>query len=446
MVNFTHLEQGTPASAWQLDGLTSLDELTETRAVIVAAHPDDETLGAGGLIAHLAARGVVIDVVVATAGEASHPKSTTLTPTELGQRRATEVRAAVHALAPTARLHLLGLPDGHLADHVHTLEAALIGLVEPGCLVVAPWRGDAHPDHEAAGHAAAAVAQQARLLEYPIWAWHWGSPGDPRLPWSQLRSWPVPAAALQRKAVAMAAHQTQVLPLSPLPGDETLLDPAFLAHFERDVEVFVEQPDPLSMTGGDFDRFYATAGSDPWGFTDRWYEERKRAITLASLPRQRFARGFEPGCSIGVLTELLAVRCDDLLATDVSEAALGQARRRTQRFGHVRIEKASVPGQWPHGSFDLVVLSEVGYYCGPVDLERLAQRAARSLTAGGVLVACHWRHRVEAYPLTGDQVHERLRAQPHLAVLAQHIEEDFVLDVLVPRPAASVARATGLLS
>jgi len=200
------------------------------------------------------------------------------------------------------------------------------------------------------------------------------------------------------------------------------------------------------MTADAFDAFYADGGEDPWGFTDRWYEQRKQAITLASLPRRHFGRAFEPGCSIGVLTELLAPRCEDLLATDVAQAALLQARRRTSRFPQVRIERASVPAQWPDGEFDLIVLSEVGYYCGSTDLARLAERAAASLAADGVLVACHWRHPVAEYPISGDDVHAALLAQSGLASLSHHLEEDFVLDVLVRPPAVSVARATGLLT
>ena len=92
-----------------------------------------------------------------------------------------------------------------------------------------------------------------------------------------------------------------------------------------------------------------------------------------------------------------------------------------------------------------MVLSEVGYYCGPDDLRTLVDRAAGALATDGVLVACHWRHPVPEYPLGGDAVHAALRAHPRLALLARHEEEDFLLDVLVPAPATSVARATGLV-
>lgn len=192
-----------------------------------------------------------------------------------------------------------------------------------------------------------------------------------------------------------------------------------------------------------FDDLYA-AHEDPWGFTDRWYEQRKRSLLLACLPRPRFARAFEPGCSIGVLTAELAQRCDALLSTDVAPRALEAAARRVAGLPGVVLEQRRVPAQWPDATFDLVVLSEVGYYCGAPDLDLLAVRAASSLTPDGVLVACHWRHPVADYPLSGDDVHAVLRAQPGLAVLAEHVEEDFRLDVLVPAPATSVARASGV--
>ena len=109
------------------------------------------------------------------------------------------------------------------------------------------------------------------------------------------------------------------------------------------------------------------------------------------------------------------------------------------------MEQLRIPQQWPAGPFDLVVLSEIGYYCGSDDLDRMIGAATSSLTDDGVLLACHWRHPVADYPLTGDQVHDRLRREPSLAVLAEHVEEDFRLDVLVRPPAVSVARREGLV-
>ena len=122
-----------------------------------------------------------------------------------------------------------------------------------------------------------------------------------------------------------------------------------------------------------------------------------------------------------------------------------EARARLAGRAGVVFEQRRVPQDWPSGWFDLVVLSEIGYYCGTSDLSLLIQAAAASLTPDGVLLACHWRHPVADYPLTGDEVHARLRRESGLAVLASHVEEDFLLDVFTPAPARSVARVDGLL-
>lgn len=200
-----------------------------------------------------------------------------------------------------------------------------------------------------------------------------------------------------------------------------------------------------SLPGEYFDALYAT-DADPWGLSDRWYEQRKYACTLAALPQQRYHRGYEPGCSIGVLTALLAPRCDRLLATDVSSAALSTAGSRLASFCHVEVEQRRVPEQWPAGSFDLITISELGYYFGEHDLQRLWDAALTALEPGGTLLAVHWRHPVADYPQTGDTVHASLAAQPSLARMVTHVEEDFRLEVYVRTPPAprSVATQTGL--
>ena len=200
---------------------------------------------------------------------------------------------------------------------------------------------------------------------------------------------------------------------------------------------------PGSLGRGYFDEFYA-GRDDPWGFTSRWYEERKRALTLAVLPRRRFTSVFEPGCSIGVLTADLALRCDALLATDIAAAPLRVARKRLRDNPHVRFEQRTVPQDWPPGSFDLVVLSEMAYYCSDLDLDELIRRARSSLTADGVLLLCHWRHPVSEYPQSGDEVHRRALADRGLTRLAGYLDDDVRVDVLVRPPARSVAAQEGL--
>ena len=95
-----------------------------------------------------------------------------------------------------------------------------------------------------------------------------------------------------------------------------------------------------------FDALYAR-DDDPWRFATSAYESEKYAATLDALPATRFANAFEVGCSIGVLTRLLATRCDALLAADVAEAALSQARARCADCAHVMVRHMRVPAEWP---------------------------------------------------------------------------------------------------
>lgn len=476
MVTFTHDSAGTPPRTWVdalgAAGLATADLTGLRRLVVVAAHPDDESLGAGGLIAAAAAAGVVVEVVVATDGEASHPDSPTHTPDQLAQVRRVEVAAAVAALAPEAALTLLHLPDGGLMDHLAELTDDVRSLLRAGLdgptWVVSPWIGDGHPDHHAAGTAAidaAAGMPGMTVLQYPIWAWHWGTPDGADVPLDRLRTLSLTGDVLAAKRRALAAHHSQKMPLSDLPGDEALLPHSLTDFFDEPAEYFLapaaadfrppppgtpvpateQTPSPArSLDQGFFDEFYGDQ-DDPWQFETRWYEERKRDLTLASLPRRRFRSTFEPGCSIGVLTEELARRTDRLLAADIAQHPLDRARRRLSDAPHVTFEKLRIPQEWPSGSFDLIVLSEIGYYCGDADLDLLIERAVASLDDDGVLVACHWRHPVAEYPLGGDEVHQRIHDRSGLALLASHLEADFRLEVYVRPPAVSVAGRDGLV-
>jgi SAM-dependent methyltransferase len=202
----------------------------------------------------------------------------------------------------------------------------------------------------------------------------------------------------------------------------------------------------VTLGPGYFDAMYEAA-PDPWGFEDRWYEQRKYAISLAQLPDRRYRRAFEPGCSIGVLTAMLAGRCDRLLSWDVAAGAVQAAARRTCDLPNVRVERRQIPHEWPEGRFDLIVFSEVLYYLGDRDLEQALDYGVHALEPGGTLLAVHWRHPVTDYPRSGDDVHRVLAARPGLARLVSHQEEDFLAEVYrraEGRP-VSVARAAGLV-
>lgn len=465
-MTFDRRNDGTLEARWRRDAhwpdVRPVDLTGVAHLIVVAAHPDDESLGAGGLIARCAGAGLPIEVIVATDGEKSHPGSLVLREPELARIRRSELRESVAAVAPTASIDFLGLPDAGLRAHRDALaEAIRARILGPHTLVIAPWRADGHGDHEAAGLAAqqAVEGTEARLLEYPIWLWHWAAPEDDRVPWSSFATFDLSAGERLSKAQAIEAHETQQTALSLRPEDQPVLDEAFLEHFARGFEVFIESEPhsdahvpadsrtatPSASLGQDFfDRFYADA-DDPWGFETRWYEKRKRSITIASLPRERFGRALEVGCSIGVLTEQLADRCDAVLAVDVAERPLAIARQRLAARSSVRFERMLLPGEWPEGTFDLIVVSEVGYYWSAADRSRAIGLAERSLAADGVLVLCHWRHAVKDYPEAGDAVHQAFVSESSLVRLVFHEEEDFLLDILVREGSPSVARETGLL-
>jgi SAM-dependent methyltransferase len=182
---------------------------------------------------------------------------------------------------------------------------------------------------------------------------------------------------------------------------------------------------------------------DPWAFKQRWYEQRKRALTLAALPRRSYAAIFEPGCGNGELSAALATRCADFLCCDTSSTAAGLARQRLSEFEHAQVRHARLPAEWPEGTFDLIVFSELGYYLDPLDLDQWIHRALASLTPDGQLLACHWRQPIEGCPQTAHQVHQRLQERLQMPRLFAHREEDFLLD-LWSRDPMSVAEKEGL--
>ncbi|MEO6886711.1 MAG: PIG-L family deacetylase, partial [Jatrophihabitantaceae bacterium] len=276
---FDHRVDGTLEQAWKtsgLDRLPSLDPLSADASVlVVAAHPDDETLGAGGLMADAAAGGAAVHVLVATDGEASHPQSPTRSARQLATVRRAEAVEAVAVVAPGAKVEFLGLPDGRLAAHRDELVAA-IGERLPGrTLVLSPWLGDRHPDHEVCAEAVREATMgriDIRHWQYPIWAWHWGQPSaagqsDRQLPWSRLHRIELTETAVSTKQLALQCHVSQHSPLSSATGDEAILPPHMLAHFTRDFETFVLDPvqGPWATTRpGYFDAPHAAA-DDPWG-------------------------------------------------------------------------------------------------------------------------------------------------------------------------------------
>ncbi|TQJ31150.1 bifunctional PIG-L family deacetylase/class I SAM-dependent methyltransferase [Microbacterium sp. SLBN-146] len=450
-MSFSHLDEGTPEAVWA-EAFADVElpplEIDHDELVIVAAHPDDESLGAGGLAHDAARRGIRVRVVVVTDGENSHPASRTIAPVDLAAVRRREVSAAVRELSPHATVEFLGIPDGGIEGESMRVAAYVRRIVAdaaaaaPRVLVVAPWEGDGHRDHRLVGRVAREVAEElgADYRGYPIWLWHWGTAAD--APWASMERVRLDDAACAAKRAALARHESQNAPLSREPGDEAILHDGMRAHFARPFEILV-RPDARPASREHFDAVFRQS-DDPWGFESRWYEERKRSLLLAALPHERYGAVLELGCATGVLTERLAERCDSVVAIDFSSTALAHARARLSDRRHVDLRVAELPREWPDGRFDLIVFSEIGYYWDAAALDEGIVRMAASLTPGGHLVACHWRHPIPEGPYTGDTVHAALRAS-NLDRVVRHDEPDFLLDVFSRRSTDADATPPGTL-
>jgi LmbE family N-acetylglucosaminyl deacetylase len=248
---------GTPEPVWrawldrqhlprmQLDALLP----PEARAVVVAPHPDDEVLGCGALLAAHLARGGATLLLALTDGEASHGPGTGEAHRALAATRRAEQEeglarlGALPGAAARDRLHLdvfrWAIPDGSLGAHADALAARLARLLEPDDVVITTWRLDGHPDHEAAGHACAEAAARSgcRLIEAPVWAWHWARPADPRVPWHRMRGFAPAREALARKLDAIGAHASQLAARGADLGP--VLNAGILDRAQREVEYFI---------------------------------------------------------------------------------------------------------------------------------------------------------------------------------------------------------------
>ena len=233
---------GTHEDAWQAwPGLAQLPPGrlgSPASVVVLAAHPDDEVLGAGGLLCLLASAGTRIRLVAVTDGEGSH--GSRASPGELITRRCDERAAALRELgASAADVVRLSLPDSGLNCLEPELTVLLSQLAAGFDACLAPWEKDVHADHEAVGRAARRACQ--RLFFYPIWMWHWARPGDPRVPWPQAFRVPLPGAVAGRKRAAIGCFTSQLENRAGELGP--VLAPDFVAHFTRDFELLFTTED-----------------------------------------------------------------------------------------------------------------------------------------------------------------------------------------------------------
>ena len=176
-----------------------------------------------------------------------------------------------------------------------------------------------------------------------------------------------------------------------------------------------------------FDEKYR-ADRDPWNFSSSSYELNRYDEIMRVLGNRTFNHGFEPGCSIGVLTERLAAQCGHLLAMDISPTAVAVARRRCERYPNVRIVEGALPYDLPRDTFDLVVFSEIGYYFERDVLAGIGDSLAGRLAKHGVFVGVHWLGVSQDHLLTGDEVHDVLRSSSSLRITASRRCDGFLLE------------------
>lgn len=186
-----------------------------------------------------------------------------------------------------------------------------------------------------------------------------------------------------------------------------------------------------------FERLYA-AQIDPWRFRDSAYERDKYAATMQAMPRARFAKCLELGCSIGVLSKMLAGRCDAVVAVDTSETALAEARRTCAGLS-IDFRQMHLPNGDLGRGFDLVVASEVLYYLDPGSLTLLARRLVERVNPAAVCIAVHWTGETD-YPTTADSAIEIFEREASLMRTAHHTTRHYRLDVWTFPDVAGLSR------
>jgi LmbE family N-acetylglucosaminyl deacetylase len=220
-----------------LDGLstTRLEDLVrpDQRLVVIAPHPDDEVLGAGGLMALAAAAHRQVVVLAVTDGEASHPQSD---PNWIRVARANERQRAFDALGlHHERTHRFSIADGEVAQNIDRLATLIEACTAPNDVVLCTWRGDGHPDHEACAAAALYVRDVLGygLIEYPVWGWHWCTPQQ--FPLHVAVKLPLTGKSHRAKLAAINMFESQIADAS----DEPILSALTLQRFYRPFEVFL---------------------------------------------------------------------------------------------------------------------------------------------------------------------------------------------------------------
>jgi LmbE family N-acetylglucosaminyl deacetylase len=233
--SFNPAQHGTPEASWEAALRDApLLSLPSSAILVVSPHPDDEVLGAGGLIRCAAHAGHEVAVLSVTDGEAAYPDWK-----ELNRIRRREVRDALSVLVPqTVTTRHLGIPDGKVDANRALLSDAIDRRLSRCTTLIAPYERDGHPDHDATGEVCCELARlrKVTLWRYPIWIWHHGSPG--RFAGRPLGRFMLDAVTRAAKARALSCFTSQMRPL----GREPIVPTHVLEYFARPYEVFLHEP------------------------------------------------------------------------------------------------------------------------------------------------------------------------------------------------------------
>jgi LmbE family N-acetylglucosaminyl deacetylase len=390
-------------------------------SIVLAPHPDDESLGCGGLIAMLRASGKNVIIIFITSGSASHLQSTTHPPHKLATLRESEAKAACLVLGiQPENVFFLKAQDGGLQKLTSTKidelveHIAAISLKKNMKSILFPWRRDPHPDHIVTNTIGRKLVKTHNnnliSLEYPIWLWKNGL----------FEDWPMQEEVkyvrldirdyTSVKNEAIEKHKSQLGYIIKDDHNGFVLTENLLKPFRGNYEYFFTENDRQldSLDKSYFENLYNNS-SDPWNFKNSSYEFEKYKTSILALNGKKFRKGLEIGCSIGVQTKLLAERCDTLLAIDISDKAIKEAKLTCKENDNIDFKVLDISKDFPRGKYDLITLCEVGYYLDKNALLSVLQNIDKALLMYGRLLVVHWIGFVPEYPLSGDDVHSSLK-------------------------------------
>jgi LmbE family N-acetylglucosaminyl deacetylase len=229
---FDSRDLGTADTYWQTELANApICPLPEGPVVVVAAHPDDETFGAGGLIHSCANAGREVTVITVTDGEGARTDLA-----DPGTVRRRELRAALSCLSGRyIQWHRLGMPDGNVVSHESSVERAIKTRLPADATLVAPFEHDGHPDHEAVARICMTLGlrRSISVLRYPIWAWHHSSPEAWR--GGEFVRFELSAEAQLAKARAIRCFASQL----DTAGSHAVMPAHVLGYFSRAYEAFL---------------------------------------------------------------------------------------------------------------------------------------------------------------------------------------------------------------